>query len=155
MDPLQLLTRGTNGWSAPLPVAGSEGGVAPRWSPDGRRIAFILPGNPSALATIAPEGGTANVVVRAGEPAGTPTPQQPMWSRDSRTLYFTAMDAEGIGAIWSVPADGGTPRRLVRFTNPDLQMGASNGRFGVNAKNFFVRLIRHAGTIGTADLARQ
>jgi hypothetical protein len=34
-------------------------------------------------------------------------------------------------------------------------MGSSNGRFGVDAKNFYVRLIRHAGTIGTADLAKQ
>ena len=71
-----------------MPVAGSEGGVAPRWSPDGRSIAFILPSNPSALATIAPEGGTAHVLVRAGEPAGTPTPQQPMWSRDGRELWY-------------------------------------------------------------------
>jgi hypothetical protein len=78
-----------------------------------------------------------------------------MWSRDSRTIFFTAMDAEGTVAIWSVPADGGDARPRIRFTNPDLQMGASNGRFGVDAKNFYVRLIRHAGTIGTADLARQ
>jgi Tol biopolymer transport system component len=155
MEPLQLLTRGANGWSAPTAIAGSEGGVMPRWSPDGHSIAFISMGNPSTLATIAPEGGMTHVLVRAGEPAGTPTPQQPMWSRDSRTIYFTAMDAEGIGAIWSVPAQGGTPKRLVRFTNPDVQMGSSNGRFGVDAKNFYVRLIRHAGTIGTADLARQ
>ncbi|MEO8564526.1 MAG: protein kinase [bacterium] len=154
-EPVQVLTRDANGWSKPAPIAGAEGGLLPRWSPDGRLIAFIVPGNPPALSTIAPTGGVAHVLVRAGQPAGTPAPQQPMWSRDSRTIFFTAIDAEGIGAIWSVPADGGVPRARVRFTNPDLQMGSGNGRFGVDAKNFYVRLIRHAGTIGTADLAKQ
>jgi Tol biopolymer transport system component len=130
--------------------------VAPRWSPDGRYIAFIVPGSSTTLAIVPAEGGTARILVRAGVPTGIPAPQQPMWSRDSRTIFFTAMDAEGIGAIWSVAADGGSPPRpRIRFTNPDLQMGSSNGRFGVDAKNFYVRLIRHAGTIGTADLAQQ
>jgi Tol biopolymer transport system component len=155
MEPLQVVSRGEHGWSAPAAVAGSEGGLMPRWSPDGRSIAFIVPGNPATLAIIPPEGGTARVLVRAGAPAGTPVPQQPMWSRDSRTVFFTAIDAEGIGAIWSVPAEGGTPRPRIRFTNPDLQMGSSNGRFGVDATSFYVRLIRHAGAIGTADLAKE
>ncbi|HEV7992787.1 MAG TPA: protein kinase [Gemmatimonadaceae bacterium] len=154
-EPLQVVARGASGWSAPAPIPGSEGGMLPRWSPDGRFIAFVTPGNPPTLSVIAPTGGVSRVVVRAGEPAGTPVPQQPMWSRDSRTIFFTAIDAEGIGAIWSVPVDGGAPRLRVRFANPDVQMGSSNGRFGVDAKNFYVRLIRHAGTIGTADLATQ
>jgi hypothetical protein len=155
MEPLQVYAREANGWRKSAPIAGSEGGVGPRWSPDGRTIAFILPGASVALATIAASGGTPHVLVRAGEPAGTPAPQQALWSRDSRTIVFTAVDAEGFGAIWSVPAEGGAPRPRVRFTNPDLQMGSGNGRFGVDDRNFYVRLIRHAGTIGTADLAKQ
>ena len=154
-EPVQVLSRGASGWGAPAPIAGSEGGLLPRWSPDGKLIAFIVPGNRATLATISPGGGTARALVRTGEPDGTPNPQQPMWSRDSRTIFFTAMDAAGISAIWSVPVEGGVPRARLRFTDPDLQMGAGNGRFGVDAKNFYVRLIRHAGTIGTADLAKQ
>jgi hypothetical protein len=34
-------------------------------------------------------------------------------------------------------------------------MGSMNGRFGVDAKNFYVRLIRHSGAIGTADLEKR
>jgi Tol biopolymer transport system component len=155
-QPLQIIARQERGASSTrVPVAGTNGGSQPRWSPDGRLIAYIASGNPLTLATISPEGGTARVLVRAGQPAATPGPQQPMWSRDSRTVFFTATDAEGMGAIWSVPADGGTPRPRIRFTDPDLQMGAGSGRFGVDAKTFYVRLIRHAGTIGTADLVRQ
>jgi hypothetical protein len=65
------------------------------------------------------------------------------------------MDANGTGAIWSVPVEGGAPRPRLRFTDPDLQMGSGNGRFGVDARNFYVRLSRHAGSIGTADLQRR
>ena len=95
------------------------------------------------------------MLVRADEPGGMSGPQQPMWSRDSRTIFFTATSADGIGAIWSVPADSGAVRPRVRFTDPDLQMGAGDGRFGVDSTNFYVRLIRHSGTIGTADLAKR
>jgi Tol biopolymer transport system component len=154
-EPIQIVTRTDGVWSAPSPITGTEGGATPRWSPDGRSIAFLSGPNPWTLAAISPDGGTPRVLVRGGNPPGTPAPQQPMWSRDSRSIFFTTMDAEGIGAIWSVPADGGAPRPRVRFTNPDLQMGGGNGRFGVDANNFYVRLIRHAGAIGTADLERR
>jgi serine/threonine-protein kinase len=152
--PLRIMTRDATGWGTPVPIDGSAGGSFPRWSPNGRLIAYVSM-RPQALLTIPPAGGTPKVLVRAGEPAGMPQPQQPLWARDSRTLFFTATDAEGLGTIWSVPGDSGTPRPRVRFTDPDLQMGAGEGRFGVDAKNFYVRLIRHSGTIGTADLEKR
>ena len=154
-EPIQLLARANGTWGASSPIAGTAGGHTPRWSPDGRSIAFLSGLNPSTLATISPDGGTPRVLMRAGNPPGTPTPQQPMWSRDSRSIFFTTVDEEGIGAIWSVPADGGAPRARLRFTDPDLQMGGGHGRFGVDANNFYVRLIRHAGAIGTAELGRR
>ena len=154
-QPLRILSRDGRGWGSPAVVEGSAGAAYPRWSPDGRLIAYVSMGRSTALVTIPPVGGTPRVLVRSGEPNGMSGPQQPMWSRDSRTIFFTATSADGIGAIWSVPADSGAVRPRVRFTDPDLQMGAGDGRFGVDAKNFYVRLIRHSGTIGTADLAKR
>jgi Tol biopolymer transport system component len=154
-EPIQVIARTNGAWGAPTSLEGTAGGWLPRASPDGKTIAFIASSNPWTLATVPAGGGTPHVLVRAGEPAGTPAPQQPMWSRDSRTIFFTTMDANGIGSIWSVPAEGGVARPRLRFTNPDLQMGSGNVRFGVDERDFYVRLIRHTGAIGTADLERR
>jgi Tol biopolymer transport system component len=154
-EAIQIVSRVNGVWGKPAPLMGTDGGRLPRTSPDGKTVAFIAANNPWTLATVPMTGGTPRVIVRGSDLAGAPSPQQPMWSRDSRTIFFTTIDAAGIGAIWSVPAEGGAPRPRLRFTNPDLQMGSMNGRFGVDAKNFYVRLIRHSGAIGTADLEKR
>lgn len=57
----------------------------PRWSPDGKRIAFMSrpPDGRWKIYEIAPSGGTAEQLVPGDEDAGNPT-----WSPDGRTLAF-------------------------------------------------------------------
>ena len=59
--------------------------VLPRWSPDGKRIAFMSrpPDGRWKIYTIAPSGGSAEQLVPGDEDAGNPT-----WSPDGRTLAF-------------------------------------------------------------------
>ena len=42
----------------------------------------------------------------------------PIWSRDSRTIYYKAYDTSVISSLWAVPVDGGPPRLLVTFDDP-------------------------------------
>ena len=40
------------------------------------------------------------------------------WAPDGRTIYYKALDAEGRTSFWSIAAEGGDPRLLVRFEDP-------------------------------------
>jgi len=49
---------------------------------------------------------------------GSPLAERPFWSEDGRLIYFNSHDPRGNASIWSIPATGGAPRRLVRFDDP-------------------------------------
>ncbi|HEU4694611.1 MAG TPA: protein kinase, partial [Vicinamibacterales bacterium] len=80
----------------------------PAISPDGRSVAFTANVN-----------GRRQVFVRllAG---GSPLPitkeaidhEQPRWSPDGNSLVYFSRSGENGGAVWAIPALGGSPRRL-------------------------------------------
>jgi Tol biopolymer transport system component len=60
--------------------------TSPRWSPDGRRIAFIAakPGDPPSLFLINKDGGVPEAVSSSAEPQTDPS-----WSKDGQTIAFS------------------------------------------------------------------
>jgi serine/threonine protein kinase len=103
-----------------MPVLGGNarlvapGGRAPRFSPDGRRIAYSVPqnwlagarGTPSAMYVVAKTGGSATRIAQ-----GLAIASSPLWSPDGRSLLFvgqTALSANDADWWW-VPVDGGAP----------------------------------------------
>ncbi|HET9269042.1 MAG TPA: hypothetical protein VFO31_12795, partial [Vicinamibacterales bacterium] len=115
----------------------------PRWSPNGRQVAFLATvttaGQPGAqIFTVPSQGGPAKQITSA--PAGV---QQIAWSPDSRTIAFATADVPEKKPgyqrwndsfevepsfhlfmtaprppthVWIVPAGGGTSRRLTSGT---------------------------------------
>ena len=87
--------------------------LAPRWSPDGRAIAFLtrpasagLLGH-TRLAIMSPDGVAHRLVAPDFlYQAGSPT-----WSADSRTLFFTAQ-VRTRSQLFAVPVSGGLPTQL-------------------------------------------
>ena len=86
---------------------------SPRWSPDGRRIAYVLTEADldrstydSDLWVIDADGRNDRQFTRA---KGNDT--QPRWSPDGKTLAFLS-DRDGRTAIWTMPVDGGEPHKL-------------------------------------------
>ena len=91
----------------------------PAWSPDGRQIAFsrtrngVADYNVSDIWIVDADGGNAR---RLTEDVGRAT--SPSWSPDGATIacYGTDDQQSGFGGtpvrVWTVPAAGGTPRRL-------------------------------------------
>jgi serine/threonine-protein kinase len=132
-------------WGAPRPVS-PEIGVDPKWSPDGARILYIRRGE---LHVVRPDGRGDETIVR-GSTADQPFPQYGIWSRDSKTIYFKAADAERRASIWTVPAEGGTPRLLVRFDDP--QKPSLRREFATDGVRFFFTIAQDESDIWVAEV---
>jgi serine/threonine-protein kinase len=82
-----------------VPIAGTEGGVSPFFSPDGKWVGFFAMGE------------LRKVALRQGPPATIcRIPEQPFgasWGSDDRIVF-----ARSVGGLWQVPAAGGTPEEL-------------------------------------------
>jgi Tol biopolymer transport system component len=93
-NPLQLTAVGTAG--------------APRWSPDGKTIAFDVGLGldwklPRAIFLVSADGGVPRTLVQ--DAFNNPAPS---WSRDGAWIYFPS-DRSGKWQLWKVPSHGGTP----------------------------------------------
>jgi Tol biopolymer transport system component len=99
---------GTN--AAPL-LQGFKGVAgSPRWSPDGRAIAFDGQDDQGQLAvqTVSAEGGRPRVLAHGYTPS---------WSHDGRWIYFGTRQS-GRSEVWRVSAAGGDPVRVVEGSGP-------------------------------------
>ncbi|MBS1828350.1 MAG: protein kinase [Acidobacteria bacterium] len=74
---------------------------SPRWSPDGRQIAFTSAhGENRDIFLVSPEGGVAHRFTTEPSEEG-----RPAWSRDGRWLYFRS-NRTGTNQIWRRRTDG-------------------------------------------------
>jgi Tol biopolymer transport system component len=108
----------------------------PRWSPDGRYIAFDSRIEPprSAIYVISAEGGRVRRMTM-----GESDDVVPSWSRDGRWIYF-ASNRSGEDQVWKAPAEGGEAVQVTRkggfaaFESPDgryLYYAKKNGEAGI------------------------
>jgi len=88
-------------------LAGTEGAIAPFFSPDGRWIAFFADGK---LKKIASSGGSPSVLADASSPGGG------AWGRDAR-IVFSGLPAGGLSLV----SDQGGP--VTALTTPDPRRG--------------------------------
>ncbi len=83
----------------------------PRWSPDGRWVAFDSRSNDSGHADIyiiSAEGGQPRrLTTELSEDVA------PSWSRDGKWIYFGSTRSGGM-QIWKVPAEGGQATQVTR-----------------------------------------
>ncbi len=140
-----------SGWDAPRQLTLS-GGFEPRWSPDGRLIAYTWEAD-NSLRVISPEGGEPRVLVQSQDPAILPRPDFQDWSPDGQTIYYKAFDAEGRSSIWSIPAAGGTPQLLVKFDDPSRP--SIRDEFTTDGRRFYFTLARYESDIWQMELLRE
>ena len=79
---------------------------APRQSPDGGSVAF------TALGGLYVQKLTANMTPKRLVAADA---FQPSWSPDGKSIAYVSWTAKDGGHVWTIPATGGTPRRLTQF----------------------------------------
>lgn len=81
----------TDGSEPPRPFTSGPGDSAPRWSPDGTRLAFVRAvkrdgkEQPAQIYLLSTKGGEAAALTDLPQGAG-----DPRWSPDSRTIAFTS-----------------------------------------------------------------
>jgi Tol biopolymer transport system component/DNA-binding winged helix-turn-helix (wHTH) protein len=100
--------------SGGVPQQVVEFGSSPAWSPDGQSLVFTSDAGgmaaQSVLGLVRRDGTGRKDLTRIGQPAGGH--REPAWAHDGRTVVF-AVSRGGWGQeIWTVPVDGGSPRRL-------------------------------------------
>jgi len=85
----------------------------PSFSPDGRSVAFL-----------SNRGGSSNIwvgLVSGGSPVRiTNDPNfkaRPHWSPDGSKISYSRLNESGLWDIWTVPALGGAPRKLLSIAN--------------------------------------
>jgi dipeptidyl aminopeptidase/acylaminoacyl peptidase len=107
----QLWIVAVDGSSAPRRLTHGKRDSAPRYSPDGRWIAFLRaePKGKPQVHLLAADGGDARVLTDLPGGAGAP-----VWAPDSSAIAFTARvpDAGRYGQDDKIPADKEAPRRI-------------------------------------------
>jgi Tol biopolymer transport system component len=88
------------------PLPGTEGGIRPFWSPDGRFIGFFTEGK---LKKIEIAGGPALPLTDVTEPRGG------TWNRDGIIVYAPG----AAGGLLRISADGGTAEPLTELTEEE------------------------------------
>jgi len=144
-----LVRRGPDGkWSQPEVLA--AGAYRPQWSPDGQTISYISAphdGDPGAvmLLTLPASHGPARQLF-----TGPPLVGHAIWAPDGRTLYLKVHDGHGAASFWSVGVQGGRPRELVRFVDPEWQSVRND--FATDGKRLFFDVEDRQSDIFVAQL---
>jgi tricorn protease-like protein len=134
-------------WQAPRQLT-FDGGVHPKWSPDGRFIAYI---SSSRLRVVPAEGGDPRTIVESKDSSILPSPVYSRWSKDGRTVYYKAYNAEGEASFWSVPVSGGKPELLVRFDDPSRL--STRSEFATDGERFYFTLANYESDIWVGELS--
>jgi Tol biopolymer transport system component/DNA-binding winged helix-turn-helix (wHTH) protein len=94
-------------------AASSSSEGDPHFSPDGRRIAFRSHRSGQAAIWVAAADGSDPRQLTSHQWGWQGSPN---WSPDGRTIAFDAHDPDDHVHVWTIPAEGGTPRRITKPT---------------------------------------
>ena len=105
----------TQAWLRQWPASSSRIDSNPRFSPDGRRVAFVSNRSGAYQIWIANRDGGGAFQLTS---VTTPYVGSPSWSPDGSTILFDGTK-NGHFEVYAISAAGGTPRRLIGSSGQD------------------------------------
>jgi Tol biopolymer transport system component len=141
-----LVTRDDGGrWSAPRRLL--KFGLLGVWAPQGRSVLLATGvvglARELAVTSAADTTGDPRVVLAVRNPATDVAPAGFGgwgWSADGRTIYFAGRDPRDRSvAFWRLPAEGGVPRPVMRFDDPNHRWSPVTG-LRVRGDRFYFNL---------------
>jgi len=145
---LYIVSKENGGWGKPRQLTTDGSAIWPRWSPDGRFIAYIAARPDGGVALISPDGSDRKLLVPTRRPDRGP--DYVSWSKDSRTIYFRARTFDqSLASIWSVPVTGGEPKQLVLLPESTLRNEFTN-----DGENFLLTMTERESNVWMLKLQR-
>ncbi len=135
----------------------SDGGITPRWSPDGRSIAYTVtaisaPGTPPAPVRVIPSQGGRARAVDIPRSIGEVIYIQG-WSADGKRVIVSGIGPDGNPNIAQVALDGSSASVLVRFD--DRERERYSPVFSTDGKTIYFTLGKHESDIWVMDLKKK
>jgi hypothetical protein len=78
------------------------------------------------------------------------TPLLAQWGPDGRTLYYKALEGDGRTSFWSIPIEGGTPRLLARFDDPERS--SPRAEFATDGRRLYFTVAERESDIWQTEL---
>jgi eukaryotic-like serine/threonine-protein kinase len=122
------------------------------WSPDGNWIAFTSNFLGGSLMVVRPDTGAPRTVLDSATSNGVYV-EKPMWSADSRTIYFKSHDRQGNAEFWSIPLTGGKPALLTRFDDPHRP--SYRPEWSIGAGRMYFTIDDRQSDVWVADIVRR
>ena len=95
----------------------TENGTVPRWTHDGRSIAFVSIGRDKDFVSIIDTAGGRSRKLATSRGVGARLNSVAV-GPDASVVYFRAVDSTGVNSLYSVGVAGGRPRLLARLDDP-------------------------------------
>ncbi len=124
------------------------GGRAPAPSPDGRRLAFLIPGRSNAQdLVVRPLDGSDSRVVTSDLAGGTP---RPSWSGDGRQLAYVRAGLFAPSNLFVIDLETGRERQVTNFTR-GIE-GVSSNQWLPDNRHLVVSYIPFPRQLGPAEI---
>jgi TolB protein len=147
---LHAVERMQNGaWSAPRQLT-HDFGYRGRWSPDGRRIAYLSLID-TTLHVMDADGAGARLLYD-GRKNGL-VPLGAAFGHDPDVAYFAAIDSAGGYSFHAIPARGGVPRPVLTFEDPARQ--PRRPEFDTDGRRLFFTIASDEADVWMLQLAQR
>lgn len=140
------IVRRTNGVWGP-PVKRLDHGFWPDWSPDGRSLLFTTDLTAGAIYTVPVDSGPAHVVLPASTALGA---DKALWMPGGTEVMFRGRDAVGRRYTYTIPAGGGTPRKVAVVENREGMTVA--GGWGYAQDRIFYSVLEQQSDIAVMEV---